>query len=209
MLFRRALAPLTALAFAAAGLAVAGPAAAAGEGCAGLPEMPQAYVCVVELNPGAVAPDVTTTPVPVRVPPVCYVAGCTAPTVVNVPVPGASAGSGNVAVLYYQGTYYPIGIGLDVVWPLVQDVLIVAGDAVGTIQGVLDSVPTAGEILRAVHEIVDPTLENVVGGIEALLEEGRDLVSRLPEAIERLRERIAEIIQTISINPPVCIKQIC
>lgn len=92
---------------------VAAPASASpedGQGCAGTPDIPAAYVCVVSLTPAQPLPAVTTTHVPVTVPRVCYYADCTDRTTVLVPVPGYTPGSGYAAVLYWNGRYYPIGL---------------------------------------------------------------------------------------------------
>lgn len=208
--FRRVLSTsVTALAFTAAGLATAAPAAAdPGEGCVGLPELPAAFVCVVELNPGALVPSVTTTPVPVRVPPVCYLAGCTAPTTVNVPVPNATPGSGNVAVLFYNGTYYPIGAGLDVVWALVEDIQLLADDVVREVDQTLNDLPDVFAILRALQEdVVDPIVAEQLAEIERLMRGIDRLVGQLPGAIETLLQRIDEILQGfvyLDPNLPVC-----
>lgn len=82
-----------------------------GKGCAGLPAIPQSYVCVISATPENAVPTTTTTNVPVPVPRVCYVADCFGPTTVNVPVPGVQPGTNAVAVIWYQGVYYPIAVG--------------------------------------------------------------------------------------------------
>ena len=156
---------------------VASPAAASpedGQGCAGLPAIPQTYVCVISATPQNAVPTTTTTTIPVTVPRVCYVADCTGPTVVNVPVPGVTPGTGAVAVLWYQGVYYPIAIGqvpsLTLLQPYVQLVTDVAGIAVGIAQpwiayaeswiayaeGIVNDPPTTSEIRNLV-------IENTIG----------------------------------------------
>lgn len=116
---------LAGAALAAAGLSVATPAHAGpedGQGCVGTPTMPVAYVCVISVNPGAAVPNVTTTPLPVTVPPVCYFVGCTSATTVNVPVPNVTpGGGGSVIVLWHNGTYYPIGVSVDGVVTMIVD----------------------------------------------------------------------------------------
>jgi hypothetical protein len=132
--------PLAALAAALVlPLAVATPASASpedGKGCAGVPTLPQAYVCVISTTPQNAVPTTTTTTIPVAVPRVCYVADCAGPTTVNVPVPGVTPGSGAVAVLWYQGVYYPIAVGqvpsLTLLQPYVTLVTGLAGTAVTT-----------------------------------------------------------------------------
>ena len=184
----------TALAFTASGLVTAAPAAAGPlDGCAGLPEMPAAYVCIVT-NPTGGLPGVASTPVPVRVPPVCYIAGCTQATVVNVPVPSTTEPSGNIAVLTYQGRTYPIGIGLDVVWPIVEDVQILAGGAVAKVGATVDNLPTTGELLLAIHDIVDPVVDDQMEKVEDELAYVARIVDRLPELMQAIRERVQEIL---------------
>lgn len=193
---RAAATALTALVITAGGLVAAVPAAAdPGEGCAGLPEMPAAYVCVVRLRPSEGLPGVEPSPLPVRVPPVCYVAGCTQPTVVNVPVPTTTEPEGYVAVLSYQGTEYPIGIGLDAIWPLVEEVQVLAGNAVGLVTGAVDDLPSAGEILLAVHDIVDPIVADQTEEVEQRIEQVNNVIERLPEILETLRDRINDLIR--------------
>lgn len=105
------------------------PAAAAGPtGCAGFPSIPDTYICIVQNTPENAIPTVTTTPVAVTVPAFCYIAGCTADTTVNVPVPNVKPGSGVVLVLSYKGTQYPIGVGTLPVdpTPYVNEVLLLA-----------------------------------------------------------------------------------
>lgn len=110
-MIKRILATLAATATFAAVLAT--PAVASpedGEGCVGTPTIPATYVCIITVDAGGVLPTVTTTPMTVTVPPVCYLAGCTAPTPVNVPIPSVSEGSGAVLVLWHQGKYYPFAV---------------------------------------------------------------------------------------------------
>lgn len=81
-----------------------------GEGCVGVPTIQAAYVCVISATPENALPSLTTSSIPVPVPPVCYFLDCTEPTTVQVPVPGASQGSGTVIVLWHNGVYYPIAL---------------------------------------------------------------------------------------------------
>lgn len=119
---------LTALAATAAlSAALVTPAAASpedGQGCVGTPTIPLTYVCVVSLTPTNAVPDVAvTTYVPVDVPPICYFLDCTEPTTVNVPVPTVTPGSGWVAVLYHDGTYYPIAVSTEGVQTVLAEVV--------------------------------------------------------------------------------------
>lgn len=171
--FRRALTgTLTALAIAASGIALA-PAASAdpsdGKGCAGVKTVPAAYVCIISTSPQNAVPTVSSTPIPVSVPPICYVADCTAPTTVNVPVPGVTPGSGVVAVLWYQGVYYPIAVGSippippippvpPVVFSTVQTVIDIANGAVALV------VDEAGAVIDIVNSVDLPPA--TVSGIE-------------------------------------------
>ena len=120
MVRRLAATAVASIAFAAAAIAVATPAAASpedGEGCAGTPAIPASYVCVISITPENIVPSTTITTVPVDVPRLCYVAGCVPAQTVNVPVPQVEPKSGTVAVLWYQGQYYPIPVGGDEVLP--------------------------------------------------------------------------------------------
>jgi hypothetical protein len=101
---------VAAVATAFAVLAPAAPASAVGEGCLGFPSIPEAYVCVVTLDPTAALPGTSSGSYPVTVPEFCYLAGCVPARTVYVPVPGTSSGSGYVAVLYYRGEYYSVGV---------------------------------------------------------------------------------------------------
>lgn len=184
-----------AAAFTAGGVIAAVPAhAGPGEGCAGLPEMPTAYVCIVSLTPEQGLPGVSTSSIPVRVPPVCYVAGCTQATTVNVPVPGTTEPEGNIAVLSYQGTYYPIGIGLDVIWPLVEDVQILAGNVVGIVTGAIDDLPSTEEILLAIRDTVDPTVSDVQQQLGELQGQIDYYEQQIREALPIIAERVKELI---------------
>lgn len=117
-----------------------------GKGCAGLPAIPQSYVCVISATPENAVPGTSTGSVGVPVPRVCYVADCVGPTTVNVPVPGVQPGTGAVAVLWYQGVYYPIAVGsvpsLALLQPYVTLVTGVAGTAVSTATGLAGTAVT-------------------------------------------------------------------
>lgn len=114
-----------------------------GEGCIGLPDVPAAFVCVISVTPTAVAPTVTTSSIPVTVPRFCYLAGCTSPTTVNVPVPGVTPSTGNVAVIWYRGTNYPIGYGTGaVVQPIVDGVVAQGAALAGTATALAGTVVT-------------------------------------------------------------------
>lgn len=111
-MFKKLIAGAIAVAAFTTGLAT--PASAGpgdGEGCAGFPTIPDTYVCVITVTPQNAVPTTTTAMIPVTVPRFCYVAGCTGPTTVNVPVPGVQPGSGVVATLWYKGQYIPIAVG--------------------------------------------------------------------------------------------------
>jgi hypothetical protein len=161
------------LALTAGAVVVAGPAAATGEGCVGLPSVPAAYVCVVSLTPANAVPTVTTTYIPVTVPEVCYFVDCTGPTTVQVPVPGATPNSGYVAVIRHNNVDYPIGVGTigtgyQAILDAEQDVLLLANDV---ITAVLDAYGTAfqavldGEqyALGLVDSVVATALDTVAG----------------------------------------------
>jgi hypothetical protein len=163
----RALATTVAgLALTAGAVVVAGPAAATGEGCVGLPSVPAAYVCVVALSPENAVPAVTSTNVPVTVPEVCYYVSCTGPKTVQVPVPGATPNSGYLAVLRYQGVDYPVGVGTA---GGAYQAILDAGQTVveladGVVRYVLDNVPpvpTVGEIKGVVYDVRDTYLRPV------------------------------------------------
>jgi hypothetical protein len=149
---RRALAATAAgLAVAAGSIAVAGPAAAADPGCVGLPSVPAAYVCVVELNPTNALPVVGTPTIPVTVPAVCYYLSCTDPKVVNVPVPTISENGGYVAVIAYKGQVYYIGTGTGPVLTMVTDTVNLVVD---TVNNTLNGLPSTDEVFQQVYDKV-------------------------------------------------------
>jgi hypothetical protein len=175
-LLRRALATTVAgLALTAGAVVVAGPAAATGEGCIGLPSVPAAFVCVVSLTPENAVPTVTTANVPVTVPEVCYYVSCTGPKTVQVPVPGATLNSGYVAVVRYKNVDYPIGVGTagaayQAILDAEQDVLVLADGVYATVldtygsvsetaatwvQYVQDTAPSVSEIRGLVNDLRD------------------------------------------------------
>lgn len=94
-----------------------------GKGCVGFPSLPDTYVCVISVTPGAAVPTTTTSTIPVTVPRFCYVADCVGPTTVSVPVPGVQPGSGVVAQLWYKGQYIPIAVGTVPTTPSLNDVV--------------------------------------------------------------------------------------
>jgi hypothetical protein len=116
------------LAVAAGTVVAATPAQATGEGCVGVPSVPAAYVCVVSLTPTNAVPTVTSTPYTVTVPSVCYYLGCTGDKPVTVPIPGVAEGSGQIALLYYNGVYYPIAVSSGGVVATVGTVVQLVGD---------------------------------------------------------------------------------
>jgi len=133
-------------AFAGALAGAAAPASASpedGKGCAGFPSLPDTYVCVISVTPGAALPGTTTSVIPVDVPRFCYVAGCVEATTVNVPVPGVQPGSGVVAQLWYKGQYISIAVGTVPALPTVgvPDVPDVPGDVNDVTRLVSDTVP--------------------------------------------------------------------
>ncbi len=222
----RALAAVaTTAALTVAGLAAGGPAYADpsnGEGCAGLPSIPATYVCVIEVTPTNALPSTYSTPVPVDVPKVCYVAGCTDPAPVNVPVPGLTPGSGQVAVLWYQGQYIPVAAGTGTLLSLVDDVidlanggagtvLGIANGAVATVNGVLDGLPSVSEIrsmvlgivngvvdevLQEVGGIVDwlPTQDEIVAAVQEIVYEYRPVVYGIRDQVYDLRDAVVDYV---------------
>lgn len=135
-----------------------------GKGCAGTPALPQAYVCVISATPQNALPTTTTTNLAVPVPRVCYVADCVGPTTVNVPVPGVQLGTGAVAVLWYQGVYYPIAVGvgptLTLLAPYVSLLTGVAGTAVGiALDAVNDAGPTADAWVTFASNTAQPWID--------------------------------------------------
>jgi hypothetical protein len=175
----RALATTVAgLALTTGAVVAAGPAAATGEGCIGLPSVPAAYVCVVSLTPANAVPTVTSTNIPVTVPEVCYYVACSGPTTVQVPVPGATPNSGYVAVIRHNNVDYPIGVGsvgsvYQAILSVAQQALVLANNGValvldtygtvsqianGWVQYVQDNippVPTVSQIRNTVYGIID------------------------------------------------------
>ncbi len=163
----------TAAALTVAGAGLATPAHADptdGKGCVGLPTVPVTYVCVISLTPTNAVPTTTTTYIPVNVPPVCYFLDCTDPTTVNVPVPGVSEGSGQVAVLYHNGVYYPIGVGSSGIIATVNDAVDLGVGLAGTAYGLaLDAVQLA--------------LDTAGPAIDTVLATADDLQNRVNNAI--------------------------
>jgi hypothetical protein len=168
--FRRALTGTLAAAALASGI-LAGPAAADpsdGQGCAGVKTVPAAYVCVISVTPQNALPTTSTTGIPVSVPPICYVAGCTNATTVTVPVPGVQPGGGVLATLWYQGVYYPIAVGTvppiptvpPVVWSTVQTVVDLAGGVAGI---VVDEVNGIDPPPTSVHYLLPWVFEQTLG----------------------------------------------
>ena len=158
----------TVAATAAFATALATPAAASpedGQGCVGTPTIPGAYVCVISLTPTSALPTVTTSSVPVPVPPVCYFLDCTDPTTVNVPVPGLTPGSGTVAVLWYQGRHYPIAAGTDqlvaIVGQVVTTAVQIANGVVTDVNEVLAGLPTSDELVTLLLGLVAPYVQQV------------------------------------------------
>lgn len=179
-------------ALAAGSLSVAAPAHAGpgdGQGCVGTPTIPLTYVCVISVDPKPLLPNVTITPVPVTVPPICYFAGCTTATTVNVPIPNVSKGSGgNVVVLWHNGVYYPIAVEVDgLVRTVVETV-----NTLGTLADHYARVLTAlvddayGDALRLYHEYQ----ASIVAMYEELNGDVEELRTQLERALVKLWERI-------------------
>lgn len=222
------------LAFATVGVVAAAPASATpedGKGCVGTPAIPASYVCVISVTPETVVPELTTTTVPVTVPSVCYFLDCTQPTTVNVPVPGVTPRSGVVAVLWYQGTYYPIGVGTIDVWKVLADTLDFVNGVVKNLEGTVTPLAEyavaqanyyrdvveqeAGAAVQQVLDIVRglPTLDEIVDAITRYLEEqvypivqalydwARETVD---QAVYEARERLAQLIEDVENCLRVC-----
>lgn len=81
--------------------------AAPPEGCIGLPDVPDAFVCVMAFTPENAVPTVTNGTTTVVVPEICVFA-CFGPTPVDVPTAAVVPNSGTVAVIRYKGQDYPI-----------------------------------------------------------------------------------------------------
>lgn len=224
------------LAFATAGVVAAAPASATpedGKGCVGTPAIPASYVCVISLTPEVLVPELTTTTVPVTVPSVCYFLDCTQPTTVNVPVPGVTPRSGVVAVLWYQGTYYPIGVGtIDDVWKVLVDTLDFVNGVVrnldeGTVTPLAEYAVAQANYYRdvveqeagaAVQQVLDivrglPTLDEIVDAITRYLQEQvYPIVQSLydwaretvDQAADEARERLAQLVEDVEYCLRVC-----
>ena len=195
-LFHRAVATAVAgLAFSAAAVVGATPAAAApGEGCAGSPDIPATYVCIVKLDPMAAAPSTSITYVPVTVPRLCYVAGCTEGSVVNVPVVGLTPREGIVAMVSYQGQYYPISVGTEQLLVLINSTVDLVVRTVGNLQGTVDGV--VYDLNRAIDELPDRwELQQMVD--DALYEALYPYQEFLAGAEESLKEFVREWVYTV------------
>lgn len=209
-LFHRVVATTVAgLALAAAGVVGAAPALATpedGEGCAGSPDLPATYVCVISVTPETVLPGVTTTNVPVTVPRLCYVAGCTAATTVDVPVPGVTPRSGVVVTLWYNGSYIPIGVGtvdaIGILFDTIDLATEVANDGIETANGVVayaaqladGAVATALGLAGAVVDIVNQEIDDAWVVVGDTVEDVNRIVENLP-TIDELLTAIFEEIQ--------------
>jgi hypothetical protein len=148
------------LALTTGAVVTAGPAAAAGEGCIGLPSVPAAFVCVVSLTPANAVPTVTSTNIPVTVPEVCYYVACSGPTTVQVPLPGATPNSGYVAVIRHNNVDYPIGLGsvgsaYQAVLGIGQQALVLANAGVALV------IDTYGTVSQIANEWVQYVQDNV------------------------------------------------
>jgi hypothetical protein len=194
------------VAMTAATIAV-GPAAASpedGQGCVGTPTIPAAYVCVISLTPTNAVPTVTTSYVPVGVPSICYFLDCTDPTTVNVPIPGATVNNGDVAVLWYGGQYYPIGVGAaGVIVPIVQSAinlaLQTAGGVVTTVNDIVNDLPTTGQILSELRSLYQPYVDminDIVDGAPTPAELVDEIVSN------RYVQTVIEVVQRILDDGP-------
>lgn len=191
-LFHRVLATTVAsLALASAGVMVAAPASATpedGKGCVGTPAVPASYICVISATPENVVPSVTTVNVPVSVPSICYFLDCTKPQTVNVPVPNVTPKSGVVAVLWYQGVYYPIGVGtVDEVTRLVWNTIDLAKGVAYTALGIAAQLADYG--VQQVNHYV-----GVVGGI---VEEAYYDVERIVNDLPTVDELVAAIVRYV------------
>lgn len=211
-MFRRVLAT-TAAALVLAGVAAvpaAVPAAASpedGQGCAGLPDLPAAYVCIISVTPEAALPTVTTSYIPVTVPRVCYVAGCTSATTVQVPVPGATPSSGNVAVLWYQGVHYPIGAGTGaVITPIVNGVVTTAttavNNALATVNGVIS---LAGTVADNAYRYAVTTVNNTVTYVNGLVGTVNGLVTTVVGIVDAQADAAIAEAQRIADEAPQAI----
>lgn len=173
-----------------------------GEGCIGLPDVPTAYVCVVSLTPTAVVPTVTTSSIPVTVPRFCYVAGCTSATTVNVPVPGATPSTGNVAVIWYRGTSYPIGFGTGpVVQAIVDGVAAegseLAGDAVGLATGLAGTVLSyAGTTVNGLAQYAVTTVNNTVTTVNGAVATANGLVATVSQIVLAQVQAVVDTVPT-------------
>lgn len=218
------------LALAAAGATVAVPANASpedGKGCVGSPSIPASYVCVISVTPENVTPGVTTTMVPVTVPSVCYFLDCTAATTVDVPVPNVTPRSGVVAVLWYQGVYYPIAVGTVDAMKLLADTIDLATGvaytalgivqreadaAIATVQGIVDGLPSVGEILDAIARYIEEQIQPIVDEWTGYV---RDLIRQLQEwdptqepLVQQLLDRVRQVIDGIEECLRACIAPI-
>lgn len=145
-----------------------------GQGCVGVPTIQAAYVCVISATPENALPSLTTSSIPVPVPPVCYFLDCTEPTTVHVPVPGASQGSGNVIVLWHNGVYYPIALTSGGVVTTLLDTVDLAGGVAETYAAAVVSLYQ--QTYQTVVEIADRNryVQLLLGVVNAALEDPTD-----------------------------------
>jgi len=85
--------------------------AAPPEGCAGFPDIPEAYVCITRFTPENAVPTAgTSSGTTFTVPAFCAFAQCVGPTPVTVPGAYAAQGEGAVAEIHYNGSTHTVPV---------------------------------------------------------------------------------------------------
>lgn len=193
-------------------IAVAGPAVASpedGKGCVGTPTLPAAYVCLISANPANALPTVTSTPVQVPVPEICYFLDCTDPTSVPVPVPSAGLNNGDIAVVWYRGVYYPIGIAVagqvvaiansaiqlavTTVNGAVATVNGTVNGTVATVNGIVRGLPSSTEVLQTVSRTIGPWVTYLNDTVASVRNDVDSTVDSLPTTTEILQAVVSAI----------------
>lgn len=213
--FQRAVATTVAgLAFAAAGISVAGSAAASpedGKGCVGTPGLPASYVCVISTTPENVVPGTSVTNVPVTVPKLCYFLDCTEAKTVLVPVPGVTPRTGVVAVLWYQGQYIPVNVGTGEATALLFSAIDLATrTATGAVGTANDTVAYAatlangavGTAIGLATSIVDGAVTYALGQANYYRDYVNDVIGGLP-TVQEIRDAVVQFVRDVVNDPQV------
>lgn len=191
--FHRALATALAGLALTAGLAPVAATPEDGEGCAGSPDLPATYVCVISVTPENVVPGTTVGSIGVPVPKLCYVAGCVEGRTVSVPVAGVTPKTGVVATLWYKGAYIPVAVGTADALALVYDTIDlatgVANDATETVAYAADLANgVAGTAIGIVNNAADDAVADANQRIADAQADADVLVDNATQTVQEYRD---------------------